>query len=78
MLLVSASTASKVTAVESLVEVADDKQQWLMVENPTHLPAHMKKGEKVAYVSPLEETYELPEEMLREGKTARRGTDAHS
>ncbi len=68
LLLVSASTTSKVTAVESLVEVPGHKQQWLMVENCTHLPAHVKKGDKVAYVSSLEETYEIPEEMLREGK----------
>ncbi len=55
--------------VESLVEVADNKQQWLMVENHSYLPAHVKKGEKVAYVSWIEETYEVPEEMLSKEKT---------
>ncbi len=54
LLLVSASTVSKVTVLDSLVEVADNKQQWLMVEKRLHLPAHMKRGEKVAYVSPLD------------------------
>ncbi len=66
LLLVSGSTACKVTAVESLVEVSNSEQQWLVVENRSHLPAHVKKGDKVAYVSPLEETYEITEEMLRE------------
>ncbi len=50
------------------MEVANNKQQWLMVENRSYLPAHVKKGEKVAYVSRIEEAYEAPEEKLREEK----------
>ncbi len=66
LLLISGSSACKVTAVESVVERDGQKHQWLMVENHMQSTVHVKKGERVAFTTPLEEVYDVPEEFVRQ------------
>ncbi len=61
LLLISGSPECKVNAVDALVEVANNKRQWLVVENHSGLTAHIKKRERVATVSPLKEAYMIPD-----------------
>ncbi len=65
-LLVSGTLASKVTALDMLVEVTPNKCQWLVVENHSSEMVHVKKGMEIAEVSLLDDIYDIPEELVKQ------------
>ncbi len=71
-LLVSANKTSKVAAIDALVEVAEDKCQWLVVENRSMNTVHVKRGAEIAEVSLLDDVYDVPEELLKQEEQRRK------
>ncbi len=54
--------------LDTLVEVAPNKCQWLVVENRSPDTVHMKRGMEIAKVSLLEDVYDVPEELMQQEK----------
>ncbi len=70
-LLVSGNLKSKVTALDTLVEVAPNKCQWLVVENRFPDTVHVKRVMEIAEVSLLEDVYDIPEDLVQQEKERR-------
>ncbi len=66
---------SKVMALDTLVEVAPSKCQWLVVENHSPDTIHVKKGVEIAEVSFLEDIYDVPEELVKQEEERRKGEE---
>ncbi len=54
--------------MDTLVEVAPNKCQWLVVGNRSPDTVHVKKGMGIAEVSLLEDVYDVPKDLVEQEK----------
>ncbi len=65
----------KLAALDTLVEVAPSKCQWLVVENCSPDTAHVRKGAEIAEVSLLDDIYDVPEELVKQEEERCKGEE---